>query len=255
MSSTGYYVYGLIRANENLEFGAIGLEHKGRPGRVHALREDSIAAVVSSYSGREKVLPLPRNLQPHNRVIQEITRSMTIIPMTFGHVAMSEEEIRKMLRSNRRGIQAQLERVHGRVEMGLKVVWGVDNIFEHFVSQDSELTELRDEIFGRSTPPSKFEKIELGHMFDQRLHQERVEQTALALELLRPWAVKVRVNPARNEKTVMDLSFLVEREDLRPFEECVYQAADVFPAQHIFDLSGPWAPFSFIDLELAQLAA
>jgi hypothetical protein len=255
MANTGCYLYGLIRASEDREFGDIGLEHEGKPGRVSTLREGSIAAVVTPYAGRGKILPLRKNLEPHNRVIRELMRTVTIVPMTFGHVAKSEEEIRKMLRRNRADIQAQLERVDGKVEMGLKIVWGVDNIFEHFVSIDPELKARRDEIFGRSSNPSQSEKIELGRMFEQRLAQEREEQTEAVLELLQPSAAEVKVNPARSEKMVMDLAFLVTRTGIKQLEERVYQVAESFPAEYVFDVSGPWAPFNFIELDLQQVAA
>lgn len=255
MNKTGCYLYGLIRATDNLEFGDIGLEHEGKPGHVYTLREDSIAAVVTPYAGRGKILPLRKNLEPHNRVIREVMRTTTIVPMTFGHVAKSEDEVRKMLRRNRADILEQLGRVDGKVEMGLKIVWSVDNIFDYFLSIDPELKALRDDIFGQTNNPSQTEKIELGRMFEQRITREREEQTELVLEMLQPWAVESKVNPPRGEKTIMDLAFLVDRQGLKPFEECVYQAADMFPAQYIFDFTGPWAPFNFIELDLQQAAA
>ena len=53
----------------------------------------------------------------------------------------------------------------------------------------------------------------------------------------------------------MELAFLVERTGLQQFEEWVYQTAEVLPAQFVFDLTGPWAPFNFIELDLQQAAA
>jgi len=35
---------------------------------------------------------------------------------------------------NRRAFEEQLERVTGKVEMGLRVAWDVPNIFEYFVN-------------------------------------------------------------------------------------------------------------------------
>ena len=134
---------------------------------------------------------------PHNRVIREITRTVTIVPMTFGHVAKSEEQIRKMLRRNRAAIAAQLDHVDGKVEMGLKVAWDVANIFEHLVSIDPELAARRDEIFGETSSPRQAEMIELGRMFEQQMNRLREEQTEQVLEMLRPWASDVKVNPPK----------------------------------------------------------
>lgn len=255
MPSTGRYLYGLIRATEDMDFGCMGLEHDGTPARVYTLRVESLAAVVSEFSTRQKVLPLRKNLDPHHKVIREVMKTMTIVPMKFGHVAKNEQEIAKALRRNRDGIRAQLDQVDGKVEMGLKVKWDVDNIFEYLVGVDPELQAYRDQIFGRSSAPSQAEKIELGRMFEERLNREREEQTERVSEMFRPCCSDVKVNPPKNEKMVMDLAFLVDRAGLKPFEERVYQVAGTFPAQYVFDYTGPWAPFNFVELDLQSAAA
>src|SRR5919198_368191 len=101
--SSGYYVYGLIRADHDVDFGCIGLEYDGEPGRVFTLRVDSVAAVVSKFelpspgdfATRASVLPLLTNMKPHHDVIREVMKTTTIAPMTFGQVAEGEEEIKK----------------------------------------------------------------------------------------------------------------------------------------------------------------
>lgn len=255
MSNAGRYLYGLIRAAEDIDFGCMGLEHDGAPARVCTLRVDSFAAVISQFPARQKVLPLRKHLDPHHKVLREVMKTRTIVPMTFGHVARSEEEITRALRRNRESIQEQLDRVDGKVEMGVKVKWDVDNIFEYFVSVDAELQAYRDQIFGRSSAPSQGEKIELGRMFEERLNHEREEETERVSEMFRPCCSDLKANPPKSEKQVMDLAFLVDRADVKVFEERVYQVAGTFPAQYVFDYSGPWAPFNFVELDLKSAAA
>jgi hypothetical protein len=255
MATPGRYIYGLIRIDEDRSYGAIGLEHDGTPGRVSTLRVDSVAAVVSDYGTGEKILPVRKNLEPHNRVLREVMKTTTIIPMTFGHVAKSVTAVKKTLRENCEEIEEELDRVDGKVEMSLKVQWDVDNIFEYFLGADPELAALRDEIFGRSQAPVPSEKIELGRQFEERLNQERDEQTDRVVESFRPYFSELKVNPPKHEKMVMDLAFLVERERLKVFEERVYQVAGRFPTQYVFDYGGPWAPFNFAELDLRAAGA
>ncbi|HVE84047.1 MAG TPA: GvpL/GvpF family gas vesicle protein [Myxococcales bacterium] len=253
--ATGRYLYGLIHAGQDVDFGCIGLEHDGKPGRVYTLREGSLGAVVSDLPARQKLLPLRKNLDPHHKVIREVMKTTTIVPMTFGHVVKNGDEIARTLRRNRDGIQAQLARVEGRVEMGLKVKWDVENIFEYFMDAYPDLKAFRDQIFGRSSAPSQAEKIELGRMFEDQLNREREEQTQRAMDMFQPCCAEVKASPPKSEKMVMDLAFLVDRDALKPFEERIYQVAATFPAQYIFDYSGPWAPFNFVDLDLQSTAA
>jgi hypothetical protein len=94
MANTGRYLYGLIRTKDDVDYGAIGLAHEGSPGRVHTVLVDSMGAVVSDFASGGRLLPLRRNLEPHNQVIREVMKGTTVIPMTFGHVARSDEAIR-----------------------------------------------------------------------------------------------------------------------------------------------------------------
>jgi hypothetical protein len=255
MASTGLYLYGLIRATDDLELGKIGLPHDGKPGRVHTVRVASLGAVVSDLGTRQKILPLRQNLVPHHRVIREVMQTTTILPMTFGHVARSEAEVAGALRRNGEAIGAQLDRVDGKVELGLKVRWDVDNLFEHILDLAPELRAYRDQLYGRPAAPSQAEKLELGRMFDERRAQEREAQTAAVIELLHARYSDVKVNPPRGETTLMDLAFLVERGGIEAFEERVRQIAGAFPVQYVFDYSGPWAPYHFVELDLESVAA
>ena len=247
--TSGLYLYGFVRADEDMDLGPIGLDHEGAPARVRTLREGQIGALVSDKDAKEKVLPLRKNLGPHNAVIREAMARTTIIPMAFGHVARSEEDVLRAIRRNKKVIDHEMDRLWHKVEMGLKVKWDVDNIFQHLLSLDPELATFRDQLFGRSSPATQSEKIELGRMFEERLSKEREREVERVTEALREDVAELKVNPPKGEKTVMDLAFLIDRDSAKSFEDKVYKIAAGYPAQFVFDYSGPWAPFDFVDLD------
>lgn len=254
-ASIGYYLYGFVRTDEDLDFGPIGVPHGGQPARVHTIINGPLAAVVSEISTAEKLLPLRRNLAPHNEVIREVMKRTTIVPMAFGHVARGEEEIKRALKRNRQALLEELQRLWQKVEMGLKVKWDVDNVFEHVLSKDPELSAMRDQVFGRASAASQAEKIELGRMFEDRLSREREREVERITEALRPDVAEVRVKPPKGETTVVDLAFLIDREGAGTFEDRVCQIAAGYPAEYVFDYSGPWAPFDFVDVDLSMKSA
>ena len=250
MPARGCYLYGIIRDPGDKDFGPIGLEVAGKPGRVHTLSVGSVAAVISDIPADSNILPLRKNLDPHYRVIREVMQASTIIPVTFGHVAKNRQQVERALQHNLAEIEAELDRLDGKVEMGLKVKWDIDNIFEYMVTSDQELSERRDQIFGRSYAPSQREKLELGQMFEKHLNREREDQTDRVVEAFRPCVCGVKVNPPKSDKSVMDIAFLVDRDNLKAFEERVYEVAGTFPSQFLFDYTGPLAPFNFAALQL-----
>jgi hypothetical protein len=249
VSGLGKYLYGFADGQFSPPAGLLGLA--GAP--VHALRFEDVAALVSDHPV-EKLSLLRRNLEPHHRVVREAGQQATFIPATFGHISESAEQIVDLLRDNYAAIREELRRLAGKVEMGVKLLWDVDSIFDFFVSFDRELRNRRDRVFGRSRPTLE-EKLELGAYFDKRLKQERERLGNLIIEALRPLTGEVRVNPPSDEKMALNAAFLIERSREKEFEEALYRAAGMFDSNFALDYSGPWPPYNFVRLSLKLEAA
>ena len=256
MGLTRRYLYGITRSKAaDLNLGCVGLEVDGEAGRVYAVSVGDLAWVVSPYGDAEKVRPLRKNLMAHHGVIRKFMEKTSIIPMTFGHVAADEENVRETLRHNQPQALAELQRLDHKVEMCVKATWAVENIFEHFLELDPDLAEYRDRLFGRSNAPSQTELINLGQMFEQRRAAERKERIRAVVDALEPHAASVKVNQPKGDTMVMNLAFLVDRDALETFEAALYAIAGEFPAHFDFEYNGPWAPFSFVELDLESATA
>lgn len=246
----GKYLYGIIRTEGDRDLGPIGF----RRAQVYTIGFRDIAALVSHHP-LTKIKPLRDNLTLHHQVIKEAIQNFTIIPMVFGHIVRGAGEIRRLLEINYPEIDQELKRLGNKVEMGLKVLWDVDNIFEYFVSRDRELRDFRDRIFGRSREPSQGEKIDLGRLFESKLNRERKRHTETVVRVLSGCTVDAKVIPPTHEKMVMNGAFLIERGKEALFEERVHLAAGLFDGNFTFDYSGPWAPHNFIALKLTELGS
>jgi hypothetical protein len=56
--------------------------------------------------------------------------------------------------------------------------------------------------------------------------------------------------PPRDEREVMNLACLIQRDRQAAFEAAVFEAASHFDNSFAFDYSGPWAPHSFAEMEI-----
>lgn len=249
MAVCGKYLYGFAEGGFKPSAELLGLAS----APVQAIAYRDVAALVSDHPV-EKLSLLRRNLEPHHRVIREISRQTTFIPASFGHVSESDERLLEVLRDNYAGIREELERLAGQVEMAVKLLWDVDSIFEFLVSTDRELRNRRDRVFGKSRVTLE-EKLELGAFFEKRLKQERERLGNQLIDALRLLATEVRVNPPTEEKMVLNAAFLIERASEKQFEEALYRAANLFNSNYALDYSGPWPPYSFIRLALKMEAA
>jgi hypothetical protein len=242
---TGCYLYAVIDSAAEGPLGLFGLDG----GPVYTLGDGRFAAVVSDFPAG-KVRPERRRLAAHHGVLEALGQGHTVLPMSFGVVADGPDAIRLLLAHNRDALADQAARVAGKVEMGLRVVWDVPNIFEYFVYTHPELRSLRDQMFRCGREPGREEKIELGRTFDRVLSEERTAQTEKVLAALGPRCAEIKENKVRNEREVMNLACLIRRDGRRTFEEAVIAAAGRFDNHYAFDFNGPWPPHNFVEVEL-----
>jgi hypothetical protein len=249
MANTGVYVYGFVRSAEAPDLGCIGLEHGGAPARVYAVAAGDVASIVSDYDARSRVMPLRRNLDPHDRVIRETLRHTTILPATFGHVAKNAQQVTVMLRRHRESIAAELSRLDAKIEMAVRVTWDVENIFKYMVDRHPVLAELRDRIF-LNGHANHDDKLELGRLFEVERDAARASVVQHLSDWLRPESLDVHVGRADGDTTAANLAFLVARGNVQAFRDRVQDLANVWPAEYVVQSSGPWAPFNFVRLEM-----
>ena len=95
--SRGKYVYCVIYGDKPLNFGPLGIGTE--PADVHTVNFKDIAAVVSDTAIAVHE-PTRANVLAHERVNETVMRDHTVIPMSFGTVFKTREDIHELLRSS-----------------------------------------------------------------------------------------------------------------------------------------------------------
>jgi len=242
----GKYLYAVIPAAGDRDYGDIGIDG----GRVYLISDNHVGAVVSDFANG-KIRPERRHIGAHQAVLKRLMEEETPLPISFGVIAEGAKEIRRILSLNRKSFAEQLRRVHGKVEMGLRVAWDVPNIFEYFVNTHAELRVARDQFLGKNRVPTQEDKIEVGRLFERVLQEDREELTERVEVIISPCCFEIKRNSTRSEKEIMNLACLVGREAVdEDFEAAIFEAARGFDNNFAFDFNGPWAPHHFVDVDL-----
>ncbi len=241
----GKYLYAVAALAEDRAYNVAGID--GSP--VHALGNGRVAAVVSDCA-RQKLRPERAHLAAHKEVLKRLMLESTVLPMAFGMIADDLGAVRRMLSLNQKAFLEQLERVAGKVEVGLRVNWDVPNIFEYFIGTHPELRAARDRLLGNQREVRHEDKIELGRLFDRILNEDREANSEKLEGALAPCCAEIKQSPPRNVNEVANLICLVPRDGQRQLEEAVLQAAGLFDNNYAFDLNGPWAPHNFVEMDL-----
>jgi len=246
-SPGGRYVYGIIEAGEPITFGRSGLA--GSAEQVYTVHYQDIAAIVS----RTSVFifdPTRENALAHEHVIESVMKTNTIIPMSFGTVFRTDDDIREVLKSIYASLKDVLKQMAGKVEFGLKVTWDRDRIIEELKHEDEEIHRFHMELTKKHLQSTYFARMQLGRMIDKSL----VERSALYVreiyEALRSVCVASRDNKPIGEKMIMNAAFLIEREHESEFDATVNRIARKFGDRMNFKYTGPWPPYNFVNIRL-----
>ena len=243
-SQTGLYLYGITVADQMpCPLSGVG------GGDVELIVEGSLAAIVSQL-GTGRVRPQRANLAAHHRILHDMAEEQPVLPVVFGTITGNEEELRRVLRQNQDALSDLLDRLQGKVEMGLKVYWDLPNVFEYFVATHQELKSMRNRLFRPGRTPTVEEKVELGERFVSLLQQARERHTRRVKEALATCSVEVRGIDPGEERMILKLACLVEKDRQSQWEEGVRQAAMFFDDHYRFDYNGPWPPYNFADVDL-----
>jgi hypothetical protein len=242
---SGKYLYAIIAGKNDRVLGPFGIDG----GAVYSVSDGQIAAVISDFDAA-KIRPERRHLAAHQEVLKKLMEETTPLPMSFGIIARGLKAIKIILSIHQQAFIEKLNHVAGRVEMGLRVTWDVPNIFEYFVLTHEELRAARDLYLGRNREPSQEDKIEVGRLFDHIINEDREAYADRIEDILSMCCIESRRNTPRNEREVINLACLVERNRLEEFEKGIFEAARLFDNNFAFDYNGPWAPHNFVNVVL-----
>jgi hypothetical protein len=241
MSRTGIYIYAFGDGPTTLPEKGLG------DAPVRTIAAAGLVAYVSDApSGRLR--PERRHLSAHQGVLRALMEGRTVLPVSFGVVARNEAEVRGIIASNASQFREQCERVHDRVEHALRLSWDVPDLARHLVERHPDLRAARDAMVAH---PSHDNKVRAGRAFENVLNAEREALTASLLAAIEPVCAEVVQNPLRADREVVNLACLVGRGESAAFDQAVERAASLFDETFRFDLSGPWAPHSFVRMNIA----
>jgi len=242
----GKYVYCIIRNDRSREFGEIGI---GSGARVYTVNHNDLAAVVSDtpiviYD------PTRENVLAHEFVNETVMKEFTVIPMSFGTVFRSEDDVTELLRSTYQAFSDVLDKMQDKIEFGLKVLWDREKVIANLERENDEISRLKDEISRHTTTSTYFARIQLGRLVDSALEEMSSRYVADIHDALKPVAVASRSNKPIGDKMIMNAAFLVDREKTKTFDDQISDIAKKYENKLSFLYTGPWPPYNFVNIRL-----
>jgi Gas vesicle synthesis protein GvpL/GvpF len=243
--SRGKYVYCIISSEKPLRFGAIGIG--AEPPEVYTIHYKNLAAVVSDAP--IEVLDSTRdNVLAHERVNETVMHDHTVIPMSFGTIFKTHDDIIELLRSAFDAFGDVLNKMQNKLEFGLKVLWDPDQAVKGVESEDEDIAKLKKEISAQKGP-TYFARMQYGRLVDAALQARSERYVASILNELRDVSVASRINKPIGDKMIMNAAFLISRNQEQAFDRKIKDIAGRLD-QLTFKYTGPWPPYNFVNIRL-----
>ena len=246
MAKEGQYVYCIIDSNEGRNFGPIGMGERG--DIVSTIGFNDISAVISS-SPMTKYVINRENMTTHEKVIEEVMKDYTVLPVRFCTIAASAEEIRNLLRRRYSEFKGLLRDMDNKVEMGLKALWkDVSQIFNEIGEKNQEVRKLKKKAEEKAGKGNNSLKIDLGKMVKKALENKKADETLSVVNMFKRTAIDVKTNDVFGDSMFMNAAFLIDRTREKEFDFLVEDLAKKYDDRAKFKYVGPAPPFNFVNI-------
>jgi hypothetical protein len=172
----------------------------------------------------------------------------TVIPMSFGTIFRTNEDIIELLRSAFDAFGDVLTKMQNKLEFGLKVLWDPDQAIQEVESEDDDISRLKKELSSQKGP-TYFARMQYGRLVDSALQSRSERYVSSILTELRDVAVASRINKPIGDKMIMNAAFLVSRNQESAFDKKIKDIAGRHD-QLTFKYTGPWPPYNFVNIRL-----
>ena len=246
MSEQNKYLYGIIEEPQPRRFGFSGVED----AEVYTINYQKMAAIVSDTLLQD-IDPTRKNVRAHTVVQDEILKVYDLLPMGFGVMAHSDDEVQKLLERNYQILVTELERLASKIEVVLKVFWDQEAMIKELQGERQELTRIKAKINAAASPgEAQHLLVEAGQLIERIAMEWRNKYAEQVYAVLKEMAVDARQNAPLGVKNILNAAFLVDRAKESGFQKEVYKLDSKYQGKVDFKYVGPLPPYSFVNLKL-----
>jgi len=246
MSLERKYIYGIIEEAKPMRFSFLGVGD----AEVFTINHQELAAVVSDTS-LEEIDPTRKDVRAHTVVQDELLKNCSLLPMGFGMIADSKDDVLKLLEKNYQGLSRELVRLAGKVEVELKVYWDQEAMIKELQGGSEELTRLKAKINGDSSPiEAQRLLVEAGKLVERISLDWKARYADRVYTVLKGLSIDARLNNPLGVKNVLNASFLIERARESDFQKEVFRLDSQYQGKVNFKYVGPLAPYNFVNVNL-----
>ncbi len=265
----GYYIYGIIYAQNEQPVKNLPAEGIGSRMPVYAIPYRSIQAILSKVSldeFGEAALEinlqdrdwLDMNVRAHQDIIGHVVANYPLISMRFCTICPTEKDVMDLLVRYYDDFAENLTKLEGKQEWGVKI-FGVEERLKQVVPDVSpKVKALSANLNGKADGATYFIKKKIDHLLKEEAeqigrnyamqsHGELLNYAETAVDL--PISTLQLVD---GQPMLFNGAYLVPEKRAGDFQAELERLTNEYGAKGIkFELTGPWPPYNFVELDRA----
>jgi hypothetical protein len=237
------YLYCVAKEIEPNFLNTAGIED----APVHVIHSTGLSCVVSDSDLADKELSKESALA-HEKVLEEVMQYSPIVPIAFGHVAKSEDEIKtKLLEANRSKLEEWLARLQGKIELSVKAFWlDVNPVLRRIADTNDEIKHMKS----RGTL-TRDEQMRAGEIAAKLMGKKREDAENGLITYFKDIALEHKTCNIFGEQMITNLAFLINEHNLRAFDKKMNEYEEYVGDENIrFKYTGPVPPYNFVELHV-----
>jgi hypothetical protein len=244
------YIYGFIEQDAPCGFAPVGIGNR----KLTTICFKDIAAVVSDHPpiefDRLDRVRLTELVGQHQRVIEQISLTHTIIPFQFGNIAESELAVRRILEQAYIQFKTLFGHIRGKVELVVQASANKQGWINQIAKTHPRIIDLFRNLSQLSETDKQLTQIEVGKIIFDSISQKEKRVIDDILHTLQNGGTNSVCGQLLNEEMLLNASFLIEKRSETEFDQKVNHLANKYADEVNFKYIGPMPPTSFVTLRL-----
>lgn len=249
MSGDGLYIYCIIETEHDRHFGSISVGILGN--QVLAIGYNDIAMVVSNSPLNGEILNSQENMIAHQKVIEMVMREFTVLPVRFGTIAASANEIRGILERRYKLFKNLFREMDHKIELGVKCLWkNMAHIFTEIANEDHQIKQLKEKILKHKGKNIRQMQEQIGQLIENALQIKKETDQNKILQQLKLTTIDFKLNHTTGDEMFLNAVFLISSGREKEFDNVINDLSEEYSNRIKFIYTGPLPPYNFVNLTI-----
>ncbi|MBP1948819.1 GvpL/GvpF family gas vesicle protein [Virgibacillus litoralis] len=261
------YVYGIINENQTPPVFK-GIDGERDAHTISLGKVDAVVCDVSQQEFGEEALQqkveqadwLHEKAFHHHEALMKLYEYCTVIPMKFGTIYKSFENLERTIAKHCDQLIESLEVLVDKEEWNFKIYCNNEKLREGIAIHNPTVESKKEEIAGLSPGRQYLEKRKLSQLVNQELEKEKESFSTLVHDSLQAFSVSSEVKKnwnkdvtGRNEEMSWNSVYLIQKNQVESYLDHIKELQKKWEdSGWMLEATGPWPAYHFVALPKSE---